>query len=145
MQRALVKAIALHGLGLYIYAGEDLPPGDTKDEDKKDAAANEDHTHDPKRPNTAKQVAVDEFDNMSAAEQRYLQDLATAVVDMVEHKDDAHGYIESKKLSIEDKMALWSLLPSSVRTALKKAQVEAAQKATLAKAPKLVPALASQG
>lgn len=28
MQRALVKAIALHGLGLYIYAGEDLPPAD---------------------------------------------------------------------------------------------------------------------
>lgn len=25
LQRALVKAIALHGLGLYIYAGEDLP------------------------------------------------------------------------------------------------------------------------
>jgi hypothetical protein len=27
MQRALVKAIALHGLGLYLYAGEDLPVG----------------------------------------------------------------------------------------------------------------------
>lgn len=26
MQRCLAKAIALHGLGLYIYAGEDLPP-----------------------------------------------------------------------------------------------------------------------
>ena len=25
MQRCLVKAIALHGLGLYIYAGEDIP------------------------------------------------------------------------------------------------------------------------
>jgi hypothetical protein len=25
MQRCLVKAIALHGIGLYIYAGEDLP------------------------------------------------------------------------------------------------------------------------
>ncbi len=25
VQRALVKAIALHGLGLYVYAGEDLP------------------------------------------------------------------------------------------------------------------------
>jgi hypothetical protein len=25
LQRALVKAIALHGLGLYVYAGEDLP------------------------------------------------------------------------------------------------------------------------
>ncbi len=30
IQRCLVKAIALHGLGLYIYAGEDLPqPGAT--------------------------------------------------------------------------------------------------------------------
>jgi hypothetical protein len=28
MQRCLVKAIALHGLGLYIYAGEDLPETD---------------------------------------------------------------------------------------------------------------------
>lgn len=27
IQRAMVKAIALHGLGLYIYAGEDLPEG----------------------------------------------------------------------------------------------------------------------
>jgi hypothetical protein len=28
IQRALVKAIALHGLGLYVYAGEDLPNGE---------------------------------------------------------------------------------------------------------------------
>ena len=28
MQRCLAKAIALHGLGLYIYAGEDLPEDD---------------------------------------------------------------------------------------------------------------------
>ena len=28
IQRCLVKAIALHGLGLYVYAGEDLPNGD---------------------------------------------------------------------------------------------------------------------
>ena len=27
LQRCLVKAIALHGLGLYVYAGEDLPAG----------------------------------------------------------------------------------------------------------------------
>ena len=25
MQRCLAKAISLHGIGLYIYAGEDLP------------------------------------------------------------------------------------------------------------------------
>lgn len=29
LQRCLVKAIALHGLGLYVYAGEDLPDGET--------------------------------------------------------------------------------------------------------------------
>jgi len=29
IQRSLTKAIARHGLGLYIYAGEDLPEGET--------------------------------------------------------------------------------------------------------------------
>lgn len=29
IQRCLVKSIALHGLGLYVYAGEDLPATDT--------------------------------------------------------------------------------------------------------------------
>src|SRR5437773_11014046 len=28
MQRALVKCVALHGIGLYLYAGEGLPDGD---------------------------------------------------------------------------------------------------------------------
>lgn len=31
MQRCLAKAIALHGLGLYIYAGEDLPDEESVD------------------------------------------------------------------------------------------------------------------
>lgn len=31
IQRSLTKAVARHGLGLYIYAGEDLPECDTKD------------------------------------------------------------------------------------------------------------------
>lgn len=33
MQRCLVKAIALHGIGLYIYAGEDLPEGAKPEEE----------------------------------------------------------------------------------------------------------------
>ena len=36
MQRALVKAIALHGLGLYIYAGEDLPAIEQEKEQEED-------------------------------------------------------------------------------------------------------------
>lgn len=34
IQRCLVKAVALHGLGLYIYAGEDLPDSDNQTDDK---------------------------------------------------------------------------------------------------------------
>ena len=32
IQRSLTKAVARHGLGLYIYAGEDLPEGETEPE-----------------------------------------------------------------------------------------------------------------
>lgn len=35
IQRATVKAIGLHGLGLYIYAGEDLPEDEQDSEPKK--------------------------------------------------------------------------------------------------------------
>lgn len=33
IMRCMTKALSLHGLGLYIYAGEDLPEGDVKDDD----------------------------------------------------------------------------------------------------------------
>lgn len=43
MQRCLVKAIALHGIGLYIYAGEDVPRGEATapaaDDDRADELA----------------------------------------------------------------------------------------------------------
>ena len=38
IMRCLVKAIALHGLGLHIYAGEDLPLGDAEEEAPKKPA-----------------------------------------------------------------------------------------------------------
>lgn len=37
IQRSLTKAVARHGLGLYIYAGEDLPECDRADEEAKKA------------------------------------------------------------------------------------------------------------
>ena len=48
IQRSLTKAVARHGLGLYIYAGEDLPEGETQDKTKQESA--EDKTADiPKK------------------------------------------------------------------------------------------------
>ena len=34
VQRSLTKAVARHGLGLYIYAGEDLPDGEEKPQER---------------------------------------------------------------------------------------------------------------
>jgi len=39
IQRCLVKAIALHGLGLYVYAGEDLPEGAANESQAQQPAA----------------------------------------------------------------------------------------------------------
>jgi len=50
IQRCLVKAIALHGLGLYIYAGEDLPA--TSEEPKPEQQAPEPSTR-ARKPSSA--------------------------------------------------------------------------------------------
>ena len=50
IQRSLTKAVARHGLGLYIYAGEDLPEGEV-------AEAAEDPTQIPSSPITKGQIA----------------------------------------------------------------------------------------
>lgn len=69
IQRCLVKAIALHGLGLYIYAGEDLPDGA---EEEKPVAVKET----PKPPATLKakyqmfKGSDDGFDNWVGAQQK---------------------------------------------------------------------------
>ena len=41
VQRATTKAIARHGLGLYVYAGEDLPPDDEGIKEERKVAENE--------------------------------------------------------------------------------------------------------
>jgi len=40
IQRCLVKTIALHGLGIHIYAGEDLPPGTPLDAEEQNKLLN---------------------------------------------------------------------------------------------------------
>lgn len=55
IQRCLVKAIALHGLGLYVYAGEDLPNGE--------------------EPPKAKVTPITSVKTITVGQQRYLQRL----------------------------------------------------------------------
>lgn len=100
LQRALVKAIALHGLGLYIYAGEDLPEVISP---------------------SAKSVPADAWDKLDLDEQKRLQFIA----DNVRHTLEEQGAVEAVKLLEEqgldndEKIALWSRFDSKERSAMK--------------------------
>ena len=103
MQRCLAKAIALHGLGLYIYAGEDLP-----DDDK---------VHAPTQSITPTAGALDNF---SAAEKELIAQFAEDITELVKSGDVATACGNMETLENEEKLACWSLLSSDVRSAIKK-------------------------
>ena len=103
IMRCMTKALSLHGLGLYIYAGEDLP------EEGRSVVI------------TPTQGAQD---NIPPEELQYLQDMAIELIAMCEQGDPKAAWekLEGENLDAEQKIALWTLLPSKVRSALKKAK-----------------------
>lgn len=81
----------------------------------------------PPRPNTATQVAVDAFEALPADEQKFLMDHVTVILDKHKAADtDIYKYIEGQHFDTEEKLALWSRLPSNVRSTIKKQQPTAA-------------------
>lgn len=81
------------------------------------------------RPNTATQVAVDAFATMPEDEQEFLRTHANAIIDIHSAEGDMGEYIARQKFDTEEKLALWSLLPSNVRSAVKR-QMNSGQLAT---------------
>lgn len=98
IMRCMTKALSLHGLGLYIYSGEDLPEEDNL----------------PKHKPTNGAVVTEEQKLM-------LRDVAMEIIDHF-NKDDVIGaYEEATQVTdSEEKTYLWGLLDSKVRSALKK-------------------------
>jgi hypothetical protein len=103
IMRCMTKALSLHGLGLYIYAGEDLP------EEGRSVVI------------TPTQGAQD---NIPIEELRYLEELAIELIATCEQGDPKAAWekLEGENLDDQQKIALWTLLPSKVRSALKKAK-----------------------
>lgn len=103
MQRCLAKAISLHGIGLYIYAGEDLPEEEPKNNVQKilDQPANEPPT--PERLEQLKEVAAEIVDFHSKG----LHDDMFVVYDNI--------------TDMAEREALWLILKpnSAVRTTIK--------------------------
>ena len=108
MQRCLAKAIALHGLGLYIYAGEDIPEGEAEAMARKAAEKGVTPT-------------AGAMDNFSDDEQQFLRDLAQKVTEAAAFDiSEAVALLDKSHLEQEEKIAVWSLLASGVRSAIKK-------------------------
>ncbi len=107
MQRCLAKAIALHGLGLYIYAGEDLP-----------------QIEGPQNPILPSEGAKERIE---AGRRESLDRMAATVTDCVEadQMKDAMDCLHDIT-DPDEKVYLWAQLDSKTRSAIKKAQKEAA-------------------
>lgn len=69
---------------------------------------------------TARQVAVDAFDAQTPEEQQFLRDTAIEIIAMHEGGGDVCAFVEKQHFDTEQKLAIWSLLPSNVRSAIKK-------------------------
>ncbi len=109
MQRCLAKAISLHGIGLYIYAGEDLPALETKTKAEAKVI-----------PSTTKITpTAGAMDTFTQEEQELLHVISENITHLTEtgQLEEATHILES--LTNEEKVAVWSLLGSKVRTKLK--------------------------
>ena len=111
MQRCLAKAIALHGIGLYIYAGEDIPQ-----EDKVQA------------PKSSITPTAGAGDGLLEDIKQYINDQAMEIIADID-MNNAEAATDRFKEAIKDdkgetnndyKVYAWSKLPSNVRTAITK-------------------------
>jgi hypothetical protein len=103
MQRCLAKAIALHGLGLYLYAGEDLPEEDVV-----------------KAPTQSITPMAGALDNFSAAEKELIHGIAEEITFFVKNGDIEQAKESAATLDNDTKLAVWSILDSKTRSTLKK-------------------------
>jgi len=103
IMRCMTKALALHGLGMYLYSGEDLP------EEGKTVVI------------TPTKGALDEI---PIEELKYLEELAIDLIASCEQGDPKAAWVKLESESLDDsqKVALWTLLPSKVRSQIKKAK-----------------------
>jgi hypothetical protein len=109
IMRCMTKALSLHGLGLYIYAGEDLP--EEGDVPKKGPA-----------PVISPRSGIG--DDLPAEVKEFLQELASSITGLVEvgQAVDALAMIDEQQLEADQKVYLSNQLNSTVRSALKKAK-----------------------
>jgi hypothetical protein len=110
IMRCMTKAISMHGLGLYIYAGEDLPEGEEKPAS-------------PIADSFRSSPTMGAMDALPPEEQEYLRELAATVTATVaKDAEQAVRNVLAENLDNEQKLGLWAILDSKTRSAFKKAE-----------------------
>src|SRR5512135_1896125 len=74
------------------------------------------------KPINGANVNLEIFEAMGAEEQQFIRDLAVEVLALHDAGKDCAAFLKGKHLDPEEKMALWSQLPSNVRSAIKRAE-----------------------
>ena len=111
MQRCLAKAISLHGIGLYIYAGEDLPEEETKAKEIEVKV----------KPSTTKIIpTAGAMDPFTTEEQELLHVISENLTHLTETDQLEEATHILGSLTNDEKVAVWSLLGSKVRSQLKR-------------------------
>jgi hypothetical protein len=98
IMRCMTKALSLHGLGLYIYSGDDLP-------------------EDPGGP----KIRATDGALVDEKQKSMMHDVATSIRDHYA-QNDIIGAVEEilTVTDVEEKTYLWSLLDSKIRSAITK-------------------------
>jgi hypothetical protein len=117
IMRCLVKAIALHGLGLYVYAGEDLPLGDDEDNDAPKKAPPKTTPKPPppkaappaKTPEEIEKERINELRTAIAGQMRRL-----GMVGTIDAKDEAAKKAAQERASAEMKTINGGLPPRTI-------------------------------
>jgi len=113
----------------------------SEDDDGKKGGEKDANAAAPERPNTATQTAKDAFEEMSDESKDWLRSHAATIQRMFP-LGDLLGYINEQRFNTEEKLALWSLLPSDVRAAIKRQQSDEAAARTT-KVVSMLPPLAT--
>ena len=118
IMRCMTKALSLHGLGLYIYAGEDLPqkPERENEQDTDTYATKGSVRHTPRGG-----IGDDLPDDIK----EFLRDLAASVyvLVMANKEVEALAMIDEQQLEADQRVWLASQMSSTTRAALKKAKI----------------------
>ena len=109
IMRCMTKALSLHGLGLYIYAGEDLPEdGDVK---RKGSG-----------PVVTPRGNIGE--DLPEEDKEFLRDMAQSCTDLVKAGKSLEAYLMIKESALESDQEIWlsNQMDAGIRSAIKKAK-----------------------